>query len=272
VSPGLAPVGTKPSMQKGYNFMVLDPSVGYKKEEAAQADKKAISANNGSSNNIYDLLLQSAHLHFEKLVRDNVSVNPTGVMLDFGCGTGSRTVHLIPAGWSLIGIDISKESINIAQSQGAAITQATEYLVMDGEAMSFSNNKFDLIVDYGSFSSLKMDLAIPEMVRVLKPGGSLIAIETLGHNLLFNCKRKWNVLRGNRTTWAADHIMKKAEWRKLSAHFETVHIDYFGLTGLILVPLIRFLPNKIKIISAKIFILLGRNLINGTRIKPVKPK
>ena len=249
--------------------MVLDPSVGYKKEEAAQADKKAISANNGSSNNIYDLLLQSAHLCFEKLVRDNVSVNPSGVMLDFGCGTGSRTVHLIPAGWSLIGIDISKESINIAQSQGAAITQATEYLVMDGEAMSFSKNKFDLIVDYGSFSSLKMDLAIPEMVRVLKPGGSLIAIETLGHNLLFNCKRKWNVLRGNRTTWAADHIMKKAEWRKLSAHFETVHIDYFGLTGLILVPLIRFLPHKIKIIFAKFFSIIDQQLFKVQMLKPL---
>jgi len=249
--------------------MVLDPSLDYKKKEAAQADMKAISANNGSFNNIYDLLLQSAHLHFEKLVRDNVSVNPTGVMLDFGCGTGSRTVHLIPAGWSLIGIDISKESINIAQSQGAAITQETEYLVMDGEAMSFSKNKFDLIVDYGSFSSLKMDLAIPEMVRVLKPGGSLIAIETLGHNLLFNCKRKWNVLRGNRTTWTADHIMKKAEWQKMSTHFETVHIDYFGLTGLILVPLIRFLPHKIKFISAKYLNMIDQRLFKVQMMKPL---
>ena len=97
--------------------MVLDPSVGYNKEEAARADNKAISANNGSSNNIYDLLLQSAHLRFEKLVRDYVSVNPNGVMLDFGRGIGLRTVHLIPSGWILIGIDISKESINIAQSK-----------------------------------------------------------------------------------------------------------------------------------------------------------
>ena len=247
--------------------MVLDQNVGYKEEEAAQADKKAISANNGSSNNIYDLLLQSAHLHFEKLVRDNVSENPSGVMLDFGCGIGSRTVHLIPAGWSLIGIDISKESINIAQSQGAAISQATEYLVMDGEAMSFSKNKFDLIVDYGSFSSLNMNLAIPEIVRVLKPGGSLIAIETFGHNLLFNCKRKWNVFRGNRTTWTADHIMKKAEWRKMSTHFETIHIDYYGLTGLILVPLIRFLPRKIKIIFAKYFYTIDQQLFKVQMLK-----
>ena len=135
--------------------------------------------------------------------------------------------------------------------------------------MSFSKNKFDLIVDYGSFSSLKMDLAIPEMVRVLKPGGSLIAIETLGHNWLFNCKRKWNVFRGNRTTWAADHIMKKAEWRKLSAHFEKIQIDYFGLTGLILVPLIRFLPHKIKIIFAKFFSTIDQQLFKVQMLKPL---
>jgi ubiquinone/menaquinone biosynthesis C-methylase UbiE len=140
---------------------------------------------------------------------------------------------------------------------------------MDGEAMSFSNNKFDLIVDYGSFSSLKMDLAIPEMVRVLKPGGSVIAIETLGHNLIFNCKRKWNVFRDNRTTWAADHIMKKAEWQKMSAHFETVHIDYFGLTGLILVPLIRFLPHKIKIISTKLFSNIDKQLFKVEMLRPL---
>ena len=87
--------------------MVSDQNVGYKEEEAAQADKKALSVNNDSSNNIYDLLLQSAHLHFEKLVLEYVSVHQTGVMLDFGCGTGSRTVHLFPAGWSLIGIGLT---------------------------------------------------------------------------------------------------------------------------------------------------------------------
>jgi ubiquinone/menaquinone biosynthesis C-methylase UbiE len=114
-----------------------------------------------------------------------------------------------------------------------------------------------------------MNLAIPEMLRVLKPGGSLIAIETFGHNLLFNCKRKWNVFRGNRTTWAADHIMKEAEWRKMGAHFETVHIDYFGLTGLILVPLIRFLPHKIKIISAKIFSTIDQQLFKVQVLKPL---
>ena len=140
---------------------------------------------------------------------------------------------------------------------------------MDREAISFSKNKFYLIVDHGSFSSLKMNLAIPEMVRVLKPGGLLIAIETLGHNLLFNCKRKWNVLQGNRTTWAADHIMKKVGWRKLSTHFEPIHIDYFGLTGLILVALIRFLPHKIKIISAKIFSTIDQQLFKVQMLKPL---
>ena len=50
------------------------------------------------------------------------------------------------------------------------------------------NNKFDLILDYGTFSSLDIQLALPELIRVLKPNGTIIAVETLGHNPLFNLK------------------------------------------------------------------------------------
>ena len=63
--------------------------------------------------------------------------------------------------------------------------------------------------------------------------------------------------------------MKKAEWQKMSAHFETVHIDYFGLTGLILVPLIRFLPHKIKIISTKLFSNIDKQLFKVEMLRPL---
>ena len=79
---------------------------------------------------------------------------------------------------------------------------------MNAEELEFPDNSFDIVIDGGTFSSLRLDVALKEIARILKPEGTVIGIETLGHNPLTNIKRVWNVARGTRTKWAADHIFK----------------------------------------------------------------
>jgi len=83
---------------------------------------------------------------------------------------------------------------------------------MDCEKTSFDDNYFDIIFDFGTFSSIDINLAIKEISRIIKPDGLLVCIETLGHNPIINFKRQINVLLGQRTRWASSHNMKLNNW------------------------------------------------------------
>ncbi len=53
----------------------------------------------------------------------------------------------------------------------------------------FDDNCFDLIFDFGTLSNLDQSIAANELERVLKPGGTFIFIETLGHHPIGNINR-----------------------------------------------------------------------------------
>jgi SAM-dependent methyltransferase len=113
---------------------------------------------------------------------------------------------------------------------------------MDCEKTTFPDNFFDIIADFGTFSSLNIKSAIPEVARILKPDGYLISIETLGHNPFTNLNRSVNVLFGQRTKWSAAHIMKLNDWELAKSYFDNSEMNYFGLTVLFLAPFLRILP------------------------------
>ena len=243
------------------------PGLNYKKQEELHADNKIVKGDVNKGKNIFDKMLHPAHQHFETLVKQYLAKNPRGTLLDYGCGTGSRTLKLLRAEWRLIGIDISRESIKIAQQNCKNTHLTAEYIVMDGEHMNFPDNKFDLIVDYGTFPSIDMQSALPELIRVLKPTGSIIAIETLGHNPLFTLHRKLNVWQGRRTPRAAQHIMKMSGWHKIIAHFRSAKMYYYGLSALIITPLISLFPTMIQSRLIKLCTAIDRQLFKVKAMK-----
>ena len=215
------------------------------KIETNHYDKKAL---NISSSDLFltkDRVLRKAHLCYETSVKKILQQNRGGLILDYGCGIGIKNFQFTDTNWKIIGIDISSKSIEIAKNMAIEKKVNAEYMVMDCEKMSFSNNSFDLIIDYGAFSSLDIKLAVPDLIRVLKENGSLVAIETLGHNFLTNAKRKLNVIRGKRTSWAENHIMKLKNWKYIASHFKEVEIYYFGFFVLFLSPFIKRCPNTL---------------------------
>jgi len=86
------------------------------------------------------------------------------------------------------------------------------FQIMDCEKTKFPDNTFDIVFDFGTLSSINIKKVVPEIIRILKPVGALICIETLGHNPIINFKRQINVLLGQRTRWASSHIMKLNNW------------------------------------------------------------
>lgn len=162
-------------------------------------------------------------------------------ILDYGCGNGVHSIFLAKYGKEVIGIDLSESSLQIAREKAKreGIEGKTEFLLMDCENLKFPDNTFDVIFDGGTFSSLDIKKALPELSRVLRPYGFLIGIETLGHNPFTNLKRKINIKTGKRTEWAAEHIMRMENLKEMENYFDKVDVKFFHLISWIIFPFLK---------------------------------
>ena len=188
----------------------------------------------------YDHLFRSAEKTFNDQVIELINQRDFTKILDLGCGNGEKTKYLqFIDKVKLIGIDISPVGIERANSEKE---KNTKFYVMDAEKLSFNSNEFDLIINHGSFSSLNMSVVWPKLVHVLKPGGALIGIETLGSNPLFALKRKLNFWRKIRTNNVISQIVTFSWLRRKAKIFQTSSQIFFGLTSTIWAPYLSVLP------------------------------
>jgi SAM-dependent methyltransferase len=91
--------------------------------------------------------------------------------LDVGCGEGRFCRMLKLHGVDVTGIDPTPAMITAARARDAD----GAYLEAMAERLPFADNSFDLVVSYLSLIDiLDIHAAIPEMARVLNPGGALL--------------------------------------------------------------------------------------------------
>jgi SAM-dependent methyltransferase len=91
--------------------------------------------------------------------------------LDVGCGEGRFCRMLKPHGVDVVGVDPTPALIAAARSRDTGGV----YLEAPAERLPFGSATFDLVVSYLSFIDIPdIESAIPEMARVLRPGGVLL--------------------------------------------------------------------------------------------------
>lgn len=204
--------------------------IEYYDKEASESKEEEIEA--GSKGGFSPLILESYRFLYELLKKEAGGKN----ILDYGCGTGIHLKYLAGVGKSVIGVDLSKKSLEIAQRKIERDNLVAKVLVMDCESLDFENNTFDIVFNGGVFSSLDLDKALPELSRALKLNGTVIGIETFGHNPITNLKRRINKILGKRTGWAAEHILKTEDFEKFKKYFKSVEVHYFHLISWAIFP------------------------------------
>ena len=91
--------------------------------------------------------------------------------LDVGCGEGRFCRMLKLHGINIVGIDPTFALIAAARARD----RNGGYLGAAAEHLPFRNEAFDLVISYLSLVDVGgIEAAIPEMARVLKPGGALL--------------------------------------------------------------------------------------------------
>jgi SAM-dependent methyltransferase len=96
-------------------------------------------------------------------------------LLEVGCGVGIDLARFARGGAEVTGIDLAEVSIQLAARNFAQQGLAGDLQVMNGEAMQFADDSFDVVYAHGVLQYTADAAAmVREIHRVLRPGGEAI--------------------------------------------------------------------------------------------------
>ena len=99
---------------------------------------------------------------------------PGGKVLDVGCGPGVMAQEMASRGCEFWGVDGSEKMLEICQQRFGGRT-GMRFQRGDAAALAFANEFFDAVLCMGVIDAVAdRRRAVREMLRVLKPGGTLI--------------------------------------------------------------------------------------------------
>ncbi|HSB38623.1 MAG TPA: methyltransferase domain-containing protein [Gaiellaceae bacterium] len=94
-----------------------------------------------------------------------------GRCLDLGCGTGVASAAVAELGWSVVGVDVSGDLLEVARARGLEVLEAPA-----GE-LPFENASFDAAVSFWTHTDIDdFPAAVAEVVRVLRPEAPLVYV------------------------------------------------------------------------------------------------
>ena len=95
-------------------------------------------------------------------------------VLDVGCGTGVVAVTAARLGARVTGLDLTPELLERARENAQIAGVDVDWREGDVEELPFGDGAFDVVVSqYGHMFAPRPDVAVAEMLRVLKPGGTI---------------------------------------------------------------------------------------------------
>lgn len=110
-------------------------------------------------------------------------------VLEVGCGSGANLWMMCKEGFDTVGLDSSPEGIELARAHLRDKWGVTAQLdVGSFTAMPYGDALFDSVVDVVSLEVLSLadsGIALAEIARVLKPGGTVFSYRLSDHSTMF---------------------------------------------------------------------------------------
>lgn len=126
-------------------------------------------------------------------------------VLEYGCGAAQWSIRLARQGARPIGMDLSARQLAHARALVARARVHVPLVQADAEHTPFADGSFDLVMcDHGAMSFADPYRTVPEVARLLRPGGRLV----------FNTSSAWHFV-----CWEDE----------ADAVSERLQRDYFGM-------------------------------------------
>jgi demethylmenaquinone methyltransferase/2-methoxy-6-polyprenyl-1,4-benzoquinol methylase len=121
-----------------------------------------------------DLLSFGSARIWRKKVAKLVNSQPGQKILDLAAGTGSSSIVFLREGVKVVAADFSMGMLE----EGRKRHPELEFVFADASALPFADREFDTVtISFGIRNVEKTEVALAEMLRVLKPGGKLVVCE-----------------------------------------------------------------------------------------------
>lgn len=153
------------------------------------------------------------------------------VFLDYACGNGVNALKAAHAGASLsLGFDISDISVQncVREAKEQGVSNA-RFFQADAENTKLPDNSIDRVICSGMLHHLDLSHAFPELRRILKPGGKILAVEALDYNPAIKLYRM--MTPAMRTDWEKAHILRLSDLTFGSRFFKVQNIRYWHVIG-----------------------------------------
>jgi len=112
---------------------------------------------------------------WKRLAVTRANLQKNALVLDLASGTGdlSRRVHQRSPGIRSVAVDITENMLRLARAQGVE-----EAACADATNLPFADNSFDCVfIGYGLRNFPNLRIALREIERVTKPGGSMVSLD-----------------------------------------------------------------------------------------------
>ncbi len=160
-------------------------------------------------------------------------------VLDLGCGHGMAAVVLARRGAKVTAVDLSAGYLEEADRRARANGVEVRLVQAAGEQLPFPDGSFARIWGNAVLHHLDLDLAVPELARVLRPDGVAVFCEPWGGNPLLAWARHGLPYPGKHRTHD-ETPFHSGHLRQLSRGFASVEVEGFQFLAM----LGRFLGRK----------------------------
>jgi ubiquinone/menaquinone biosynthesis C-methylase UbiE len=121
-------------------------------------------------------------------------------VLEIGLGQGAEAQRIIEAGAIYNGVDLTEESVERVKTRCGIFSLPYESIqVMNAEEMTFPDDSFDIVFTHGVIHhSPRIKLIVNEIHRVLRPGGTVVAMiyhrNSLNYHVSIRIIRRFGIL------------------------------------------------------------------------------
>ena len=107
-------------------------------------------------------------------------------VLEVGCGSGIDSMEFARNGAIVTATDITDNAVGLTKSLAKELGLSVKVVQASADKLPFKDDTFDLLYSYGTLHHIPdVDKAMSEIHRVLKPGGTVMAMVYNRNSLLY---------------------------------------------------------------------------------------